>query len=198
MTGSFRKKRALSAEERALWRKVAESVNRQSPPEPNEPALRQVPVIRPMPAPMRIQPFRVGQKADLKNGIAGAAVNRGTLPGARSEMDRRSFEKLRKGKLKIEARIDLHGMTVAQAGPTLSRFVMDSAARERRVLLVITGKGRPRDAFDMLPHQRGILRRQVPIWLTTPPLSHHILQVTEAHAKHGGGGAYYVYLRRRR
>jgi len=193
-----RRRRVLSEEEHALWRKVADSVERREPVKMEELSITPPPVLHPVPAPIRIKPFQVGQNANLKNGSAGRAVSRGAGPAAVREMDKRQFEKLRRGKLKVEGKLDLHGMTVAQAGPALTRFVGESVISGRRLLLVITGKGRQRDDFDMVPQQTGVLRRQVPLWLTMPPLSHNVLQVTEAHAKHGGGGAYYVYLRRQR
>ena len=68
----------------------------------------------------------------------------------------------------------------------------------RRLVLVITGKGKDRDDGGPIPTRHGILRHQVPQWLALPPLSQAILQVTPAHLKHGGHGAYYVYLRRNR
>ncbi len=113
-------------------------------------------------------------------------------------MDRKSFTNLKRGKLKPEARIDLHGLTLAQAHPALNRFILDSHAQGRRLVLVITGKGKTERDNGPIPVRRGILRHQVPHWLDTPPLSQVVLQVAEAHLKHGGEGAYYVYLRRHR
>jgi DNA-nicking Smr family endonuclease len=113
-------------------------------------------------------------------------------------MDRKSFGKMKRGKLVPEARIDLHGMTLAQAHPALTRFILDSHASQRRLVLVITGKGKTRDDAGPIPVRRGVLRHQVPHWLATPPLAQAVLQISEAHLKHGGGGAYYVYLRRSR
>ncbi|MCG6901727.1 MAG: Smr/MutS family protein, partial [Rhodobacter sp.] len=63
---------------------------------------------------------------------------------------------------------------------------------------VITGKGRDKDQDGPIPVRRGVLKHQVPHWLTTPPLNLMVLQISEAHLKHGGTGAYYVYLKRRR
>ena len=115
------------------------------------------------------------------------------LPGP----DRKRAALLRRGKLKIEARIDLHGMTLAQAHPALIGFVTGAAQEGRRQLLVITGKGAGSDpAF--LSEGRGVLRRQVPHWLRSAPLAPLILDVAQAHARHGGAGALYVTLRRRR
>jgi DNA-nicking Smr family endonuclease len=112
-------------------------------------------------------------------------------------MDRRTFQRIKRGKSKPDARIDLHGMTVAVAHPALTSFVLKSHAAGHRLLLVITGKGRGGEDDDPVPVRRGILRQQVPHWLTIPPLASVVLQVEPAHDRHGGSGAFYVYLRRR-
>jgi DNA-nicking Smr family endonuclease len=115
-------------------------------------------------------------------------------------LDRRTAEKLKRGQLPIEARLDLHGMTQAAAQSALARFVERMAVAGRRTLLVITGKGiRPsREGAEPGEPPIGILRRQVPRWLQEPPLRGHILAVREAAPEHGGGGALYVLLRRQR
>lgn len=113
-------------------------------------------------------------------------------------MDRRRFEKLRRGRFDPEARLDLHGMTRDAAHGALTAFVLDAHARGLRLVLVITGKGRPGRMEDLAPHRHGILRHAVPHWLAAPPLHGRVLQVAPAHARHGGGGALYVYLRRLR
>ena len=112
-------------------------------------------------------------------------------------MDRRRFEKLRRGRLEPEARLDLHGMTSERAHAALTGFILGAHARDLRLVLVITGKGRPDDAA-IRPRRHGILRHSLPHWLAAPPLVGRILQVAPAHQRHGGAGAFYVYLRRRR
>ncbi|WP_158965097.1 Smr/MutS family protein [Chachezhania sediminis] len=113
-------------------------------------------------------------------------------------MDRKAFTRLRRGKLEPEARIDLHGMTQARAHPALTRFILSSQGQGRRLVLVITGKGRPGAATGPIPEPHGILRHHVPRWLAMPPLNHAVLQITAAHVRHGGEGALYVYLRKPR
>jgi len=110
------------------------------------------------------------------------------------QMDRRAYTRLIRGKLKPEARIDLHGMTLDQAHPALVGFVISAAAKGLRLVLVITGKGRGGEGS----HAMGVLRRQVPMWLRGAPLAPLVLELREAHQRHGGGGAFYVYLRRGR
>ena len=113
-------------------------------------------------------------------------------------MDHAAFRKMTRGKLKPEGRIDLHGMTLSQAHPALTRFILDAHAAGKRLVLVITGKGKDRETPDPIPIRRGVLRHQVPMWLHNPPLGAVVLDIREAHQRHGGGGAYYVYLKKAR
>ncbi len=142
--------------------------------------------------------FRVGQTTSgaRPHDILPDVTAR--LAGAPVQMDHKSFGKMKRGKLVPEARIDLHGMTMAEAHPELLAFILGSQSVGRRLVLVITGKGKDRDTGGPIPARHGVLRHQVPQWLALPPLSQAVLQVTPAHIKHGGHGAYYVYLRRRR
>ena len=196
----MRKPRHLSAEERALWDRVAE---RATPLHADRdlPTPDAQPVQKPKNALVLHDPipdFRVGQKADMARThvVMRPLVDR--LAVAPVNMDNKSFGKMKRGKLKPEARIDLHGMTMAEAHPELVAFILGSQSMGRRLVLVITGKGKDRDDGGPIPTRFGVLRHQVPQWLALPPLSQAILQVTPAHLKHGGHGAYYVYLRRNR
>lgn len=112
-------------------------------------------------------------------------------------MDRSRFNKLRRGRLEPEDRLDLHGMTADRAHSALTGFILGAFSRNLRLVLVITGKGRSEET-SMTPHRIGILRHGVPHWLSVPPLAGCVLDVVPAHQRHGGGGAYYVYLSRRR
>jgi DNA-nicking Smr family endonuclease len=114
------------------------------------------------------------------------------------QMDSKAFTKLKRGKLSPEGRIDLHGMTLDRAHPALTRFILNAHKSGKRLVLVITGKGKMRDEGGPIPVRHGVLRHQVPQWLAMPPLASAVLQVSQAHISHGGGGAYYVYLRRQR
>ncbi|NJM34921.1 MAG: DNA mismatch repair protein MutS, partial [Rhodomicrobium sp.] len=101
----------------------------------------------------------------------------------------------------IDARIDLHGMRQSEAHSALRSFVLAAVARGHRHILVITGKGtraeieRNRDYFV---EERGVLRRLVPQWLGEPDLRHAVVSFTTASLRHGGEGALYVRLRKRR
>jgi DNA-nicking Smr family endonuclease len=87
-------------------------------------------------------------------------------------MKQTAHRRMIRGKMKPEARIDLHGMTLSEAHPALVDFVVDAHAQGLRLLLVITGKGRGGDREDHgpIPIRRGVLKQQVPGWLTAPPL----------------------------
>jgi len=115
-----------------------------------------------------------------------------TVPG----LDRRTAERLRRGRLPVEGRLDLHGEFQEQAYRLLVDFVTRAAAADKRVILVITGKGR--STTDEWGRGGGVLRRQVPHWLSQPPLGALVLSTAPARPDHGGDGALYVLLRRRR
>jgi len=199
----MRRPRRLSPEERALWDAVARATTRiglEPRPDPSPAAGPTPPPIAPLTerVPPPVSPFRMGEKADHRHGndlIAGLAQDMGR-PAL--HMDAGSFRRLARGKLRPEGRIDLHGLTVAQAHPALIGFILSSHTAGRRLVLVITGKGRPRDNEASMSAGIGLLRRQVPHWLTLPPLGPLVLQIAPAHVSHGGGGALYVYLRRYR
>jgi DNA-nicking Smr family endonuclease len=121
-------------------------------------------------------------------------------PPALNSFDRKSARKLRQGQIEIDARIDLHGMRQHEAHSALRRFLVSAYGRGQRWVLVITGKGGPRrprddDEFDMAPQERGILRRNVPIWLAEPELRAIVVSFTTAAISHGGEGALYIQLR---
>lgn len=206
-----RRKRGLRPEEEELWRKVARGATPLGRPRTKlglsldddsaKPAASDAGKPRAGSGTDPIQPFEVGQKS---RGQAGSRAlmsgeGAGKPSGAALRMDRKSFGKMKRGKLRPEGRIDLHGMTLDQAQPALTGFILEAHARGKRLVLVITGKGRTRrDSGGPVPERGGVLRRQVPLWLGQGALKSAILQVTPAHISHGGEGAYYVYLARRK
>jgi DNA-nicking Smr family endonuclease len=114
-------------------------------------------------------------------------------------MDQKLYGQMRKGKLAPESRLDLHGLTLSEAHAELVPFILSAWSSGQRLVLVITGKGKPRDERNFGGHaatRHGVLRHHVPHWLSLPPLKSVVLQMTEAHQRHGGSGALYVYLRR--
>lgn len=197
-----KRKRGLSEEDRALWEKVRRSVTPLSPTQQ-----RTVPNVPPAPPlresvssePPQQQRLPLGSKrpSGPKHSVDLAPSLSDRLDATPLRMDRKQYLRMKRGKTQPEARIDLHGMTLAQAHPALTRFLLDAHDRGLRTILVITGKGRTGDELGPVPERRGVLKQQVPHWLSSGPLRQIVQQVTEAHLRHGGSGAYYVRLRRR-
>lgn len=198
---SKRKPRGLRPEEEALWQKVIEKAKPLHIRPVSKPKQKTKSRVISEPDTSLTLPeldtFRIGAKSKSirTHDIAPSLAE--SFSRAPVNMDRKAYQQLKRGKLKPEGRIDLHGMTLAQAHPALNRFILGAQAQGKRLVLVITGKGKDRDDGGPIPQKLGVLRHQVPHWLQIPPLSAAVLQVTPAHARHGGAGAYYVYLRRR-
>ncbi|MBK1696870.1 Smr/MutS family protein [Rhodovibrio salinarum] len=138
---------------------------------------------QPKPAPPRPQPTPPIQPKK--------PADPGVTPGRLHGVDRRTADRLKRGRLEIDGRIDLHGMTRAAAQDALTNFVLSAADRGQRCVLVITGKGTFSGGV-------GVLKQEVPKWLNMSPLRERIVAVNEAQPKHGGGGALYVLLKRKR
>ncbi|MBS0470031.1 MAG: Smr/MutS family protein [Proteobacteria bacterium] len=118
-------------------------------------------------------------------------------------LDGRTAERLKRGTLEPDARIDLHGMTEAVAHDALLKFLRNAQRRGTKLALVVTGKGIAQDTdapFDMELHQRsrGVLKSSVPRWLNERDFAGLIAATRPAHKRHGGEGALYVYLRKGR
>ncbi|MGK7650948.1 Smr/MutS family protein [Roseovarius sp. B08] len=194
-------RRRITPEELKLWQKVAKTAERLDPKrDTTAPKLlhpkhkKETDTAKP-----DLSLFEIGQNS------RGSDHRHDTLPGLHErlahqplQMDKRTNTRLKRGKVEPEARIDLHGMTLAQAQPALTGFILRAQAQGKRLVLVITGKGKNTDTGGPIPTRHGVLRHAVPQWLGMAPLSGLVLQITQAHVRHGGGGAYYVYLRRTR
>jgi DNA-nicking Smr family endonuclease len=196
------RRRVLRPEEEEIWRSVARTVTPMHRPGPSFPLPEPKSVKADTKAPLqhshpRLPLFTLGEKVRVKSGHSLAPTPAESLAATPLQMDAKTHGKMTRGKLAPEARIDLHGLTLAEAHPDLIRFVLNAQSAGLRLVLVITGKGKLRDDTGPIPQRMGALRHQVPQWLRMAPLGHAVLQVTEAHLKHGGSGAYYVYLRRR-
>lgn len=109
-------------------------------------------------------------------------------PLPRAPLDIRIERNLSLGDVVIEARLDLHGKTEQAAYGSFSSFIEANAAKGRRLLLIVTGRGKDGES---------VLRKNLPRWCDVPPFSAHILAVRLAAPHHGGDGAYYVLLRKR-
>lgn len=192
------KHRGLNDDDLALWRKVTERTEKLDLKSLFTPA-----IDAPTPSATilrRAKSAVMGQTAvKRKPSIAQMRpAFAGPLGPASVQMDKRAFTKLRRGKIRPEGKLDLHGMTLDRAHPALNRFIMSSHQNDKRLVLVVTGKGKQRDEGGPIPARFGVLRHQVLHWLNAAPLSAIVMQVSQAHVSHGGGGAYYVYLRRSR
>ncbi|MEM7243238.1 MAG: Smr/MutS family protein [Pseudomonadota bacterium] len=191
-------KRGLSEEDIAIWQQITRRIERLNPDREatvivpkKSPPLKKVDA-KPAPA---ITPFRIGEAAKpVKQApnIVGQPTDRSP------NMDRKNFQRLLKGKFEIDATLDLHGMTADQAKVQMIQFISNAHRQGFRLVLVITGKGK-RTHTDTFNRERGgVLRQSLPDWVRSSAITDKILQVTQAQPKHGGGGAFYVYLRRKR
>lgn len=194
-----RSPRGLNPDEKDLWERVAKTATPLEGREVTPTLLAKKPKKADKNAPetKAIAAFEVGSATQSSlPGHRLAPSIRSSVGSAPLRMDQKAFGRMKRGKIKPEARIDLHGMRLDQAHGALNAFIHASHAKGRRLVLVITGKGRITSDDGPIPVRAGVLRHQVPDWLSRPPLGVLVLQVSEAHQRHGGGGAYYVYLRR--
>jgi DNA-nicking Smr family endonuclease len=119
-----------------------------------------------------------------------------------SGLDGRTAERLSRGQLAPQAKLDLHGLTEAAAHRALLAFLRASHARGVRLALVVTGKGSPAHGDDapfdleLDGRKRGVLKRMTPRWLQEPELARFVADTRAAHIRHGGAGALYIYLRK--
>jgi DNA-nicking Smr family endonuclease len=151
--------------------------------------------VRPLDLPAGAKPGAGKPKTRSESGRAP--------PRPQTGLDGRTGERLRRGQLEPESRLDLHGMTEMAAHRALIRFVQSAQAQGLRLVLVITGKGAATIADDapfdleLVQRTRGVLKSMVPRWLEEPELARRVADVRAAHRRHGGAGALYVYLRKR-
>lgn len=175
------RRRQLSDEEQALWNGFARSItplrqirnSGKTPPRDDRPVSKPVktPEVRLEPPPAKPPPL--------------------------SPLGRRLKQRVARGREPIDARIDLHGMTQARAHAALLVFLQRSQADGARTVLVVTGKGSDKGERDAAA-PRGVLKRQVPLWLSLPEFRSFVGGFEDAHIGHGGQGALYVRLRRPR
>ncbi|MEM9763928.1 MAG: Smr/MutS family protein [Pseudomonadota bacterium] len=213
--------RGLTADDRTVWQAVARTV---APARPVKDPV--IPSASGPPPPPLAAPRRNGAETALGRGTLPAAwrgdqeaaplaAPRPAPGGARfvpgearpaqvgrpeAGLDRRTAERLRRGDRNPDARLDLHGMTAGRAHAVLDRFIGEAKRRGHRCVLVITGKGGRRAPEDApwLEAGVGVLRDAVPRWIRSGPHGRDIVGIFEAHQRHGGTGALYIYLKRRR
>ncbi|MCR6629464.1 MAG: Smr/MutS family protein [Magnetospirillum sp.] len=179
------RRRVLSPDEVRVWQAVTSGVTplpgRPAPEaadQPVEPAAASpepaAPTVPPSPRPAAPPPRTL------------PGLSHGSTPG----LDKRSAERMKRGEMEIDGRLDLHGMTQDTAHAALTAFVTRAYESGRRCLLVITGKGNREGT--------GVLRANVPRWLNQSPCRERILGFSHARPQHGGEGALYVLIKRRR
>lgn len=179
------KRRLLSYDERVLWTAVTQSIaplrgsaadlpaeENEAPLAPPRPAAGRAKAAAPSPPPPPPPPK--------------------PAPPPLAPLPRRMKQRVARGQQAIDARLDLHGLTQSEAHAVLLRFLRSASARGARLVLVITGKGRPGEG------ERGVLKRQVPLWLALPEFRALVVGFEDAHIAHGGAGALYVRVRRAR
>jgi DNA-nicking Smr family endonuclease len=180
-----RGRRRLTEEEERLWAVVARSIK------PLRAGKRVPMAALGKPSPQGARPVK---KATADHPPAASAPHP-KLPTSAIAIARREKQQLARGKTEIGGRIDLHGMTQAQAHDALLHFLRRYQAEGAKFVLVITGKG---SAGAVARGERGVLRRQVPLWLGLPEFRVCVLGFDVAHVGHGGDGALYVRLCRGR
>jgi DNA-nicking Smr family endonuclease len=184
---SPRRNRGLSEEERSLW----DSVASQTKPLRKKPragkAEAALPAAETAAANSTVSPTR-------SRSVEKPAAPKPPAPAAPplAPIGRRERSQLSRGRKGIDARLDLHGMTQTRAHHALSAFLQRAHHDGLSFVLVITGKGRTSAAAS----ERGVLRRQVPLWLSLPEFRPLVVGFEEAHIGHGGEGALYVRIRR--
>lgn len=180
----------LTPEDRALWAAYARTIRplpeREAPDDGARPAAR---------------PQDAGNGSDRSGaGSVPAGKIARQEPPKPAGLDHRTRRHVTRGRVAIEDRIDLHGMRQAEAHRVLAGFIRSAVARRLGLVLVITGKGRA--SGDGAPwweaRETGVLRRLVPEWLRQPDLSPMVVGFEPASIAHGGEGAFYVRLRRKR
>jgi len=173
------RRRRLSDEEEALWGGVTRSIK----------------PLRPAKSTVRPVPTRDQEIFSLPRAASPQHTPKPPRSPPLAPFDRRLKQRVARGREEIGARIDLHGMTQSEAHAALVRFLRRAQADGARMALVVTGKGTGRTGGDS---ERGVLKRQVPLWLALPEFRLLIVGFEDAHVGHGGQGALYVRLRRAR
>jgi len=179
-----RRRRVVSEAELALWMKVAETV------EPLPGRALPEPVAQPAPPrPVEERP------ASPPSAAVVAPKPLRPSPPPLAPLEAKLRRRLARGVVEIDARVDLHGLRQDEAHRRLASFLIRAQAEGHRVVLVITGKGRP-GAEEAFGSERGVLRRSVPHWLSSPAARDVVIGFEPADPVHGGAGALYVRIRR--
>lgn len=172
-----RPSRAVSREEADLFRRAMKDARPLPEGDPAEPSAAPSPSPRPPSGPA--SPRGTDQVGNFPELSAGATAG----------LDSRTMDRLKRGRIRPEAKLDLHGKTRDEAHRALSGFLARAQGDGRRCVIVVTGKGR-------LGEGGGVIRNEVPHWLNLAPNRARILGFAQAQPRDGGTGALYVLLRR--
>jgi len=192
--------KTLSQEDLELWKKITVQLKRNNPEvliKNNISGFKIKKTTKSLPKAPELKPFFIGEKVSKKETLTFPDFNN-DKKNSSPNMDKKNFNRLLKGKMEIEGTIDLHGLTADQAKIKLIAFIDRSYTLGKRLIIVITGKGKHKGYDEFQRPINGVLRQSLPDWLSGPSVSDKVLQVTQAQPKHGGTGAFYVYLRRKR
>ena len=183
------RRRSLSDEERALWTGFARTIT------PLHPSRQRAEVSDPThSAKLRAKSHGKAEKSTpVRSRAAAAQTQPEKKAPSLAPLGRRFKQRVARGHEPINARLDLHGFTQMQAHAALLRFLRRAQSDGVRMVLVVTGKGTSKGGEA---HERGVLKRQVPLWLALPEFRALVIGFEDAHIGHGGAGALYVRLRR--
>lgn len=181
------KKGRSDDDDHALWARVAETAT----------PLRKRKSAGVKPMPLKQERSHHAPKPELTRPLAKPKPKASPLPH-RAELDRQTTRRLEKGRLEVEAKLDLHGMRQRDAHAALRRFLRSAQDKDYRHVLVITGKGATQEAAKSFYEEeaRGVLRQTVPQWLSDPEFASIVVSFSKAPRRLGGEGALYVRLRR--
>lgn len=183
------KRRLLSLEENIIWHKIAKTVK---PADPERmAALLSVISLPDVPKPTKAEISKPQNSPITKTKLTRTAPNTAIA-------DASGHRKVRRGKLEIDAVLDLHGFTQDLAQSKLNAFIFGAVSNHCRCVLVISGKGSAANHHqhnDFWVSPRGIIRNRLKDWLHEPSLRKYIAGVSQANPKHGGSGAFYVLLK---
>lgn len=194
MNGRPRKGRPLSPEERALWEQVAATANPLHVKRKRRATTEAEAICEPSEDAPKAEKLR--QPPSLTATAIHAPKPKAPSIPALAPLERRQRQKLSRGSGRVDARIDLHGLTQAEAHARLAGFLRMAQTQGHQLIIVITGKGGPAGSPTL--EGRGILRRVVPQWLALPEFRTFVVGFEEAHRGHGGAGALYVRIRKRK
>jgi DNA-nicking Smr family endonuclease len=182
-----RRQRRLSDAERILWSEVTRDI---APFRPRVPTKQDTTIESQASPPPVAKSKPKPQRASRSLQTASERTQPPLAP-----LGRRMRQRIARGSHALGGRLDLHGLTQREAHDRLIGFLRTAQARGETLVLVITGKGAP---LAETGHERGVLKRQVPHWLRLPALRELVVGFEPAHVAHGGEGALYVRVRRKR